>query len=294
MLDVHGSLQLLNSSHVRDRGKGLLRSIMVGGVWNGFSLGRVKGQPVPCRFCGAPDGDGHLFWECPFPPLVEIRDNPEFHDLMREDKAHWPRCLLRHGWLPMLSGLMVLLLGLLMLLRVHFYLVETALGRYSSGLVSEWSLPDAFDADEVSARVPDAPKVWSDGSLVLDSVTGVSAAGDGMFAHQSDLCWSNRRWGHVDRVQSVCVAHSCRVLSVPGPLQTVQRAELWGVIVALQSSDGVHVGVDNLAALLELVTDGDLLILIRRMIDLRGRDTVCVTKVKGHADEVMVFWWSDS
>ena len=39
---------------------------------------------------------------------------------------------------------------------------------------------------------------------------------------------------------------------------------------------------------LELVTDGDLLILIRRMIDLRGRDTVRVTKVKGHADEGMV------
>ena len=30
------------------------------------------------------------------------------------------------------------------------------------------------------------------------------------------------------------------------------------------------------SAPLELVTDGDLLILIRRMIDLRGRDTVRV------------------
>ena len=26
------------------------------------------------------------------------------HDLMRLDKAHWPRCVLWHGWLPMLSG----------------------------------------------------------------------------------------------------------------------------------------------------------------------------------------------
>ena len=94
LLDIHGSLQLLNSSHVRDREKGLFRSILVGGVWNGFLLSRVKGQPVPCRFCGSPDGDGHLFWECTFPPFVEIRDNPEFHDLMREGKAHWPRCLL--------------------------------------------------------------------------------------------------------------------------------------------------------------------------------------------------------
>ena len=42
MLDVHGSLQLLNSSHVRERERALLRSIMVGGVWNGFLLGRVR------------------------------------------------------------------------------------------------------------------------------------------------------------------------------------------------------------------------------------------------------------
>ena len=74
--------------------------------------------------------------------------------------------------------------------------------------------------------MPDAPEFWSDGSLVLDSVTGVSAAG--LFAHQSEHCWSDRRWGHVDRVQLDNVAHSCRgFVSVPGPLQTVQRAELW-------------------------------------------------------------------
>ena len=61
LFDIHGSLQLLNSSHVRERDKALLRTIMVGGVWNGFLLGRVRGQAVPCRFCGAPDNDGHLF-----------------------------------------------------------------------------------------------------------------------------------------------------------------------------------------------------------------------------------------
>ena len=100
LLDIHGSLQLLNSSHVRERDRALLRSILVGGVWNGFLLGRVRGQVVPCRFCGASDGDGHLFADCTFPPVVEIRENPEFHDLMRMDKGHWPRCLLWHGWLP--------------------------------------------------------------------------------------------------------------------------------------------------------------------------------------------------
>ena len=41
LLDVHGSLQLLDSFHVRERDKALVRSIMVGGVWNGLLLGRV-------------------------------------------------------------------------------------------------------------------------------------------------------------------------------------------------------------------------------------------------------------
>ena len=50
----------LNSSHVRERDKALLRSIMVV-FWNGLLLGRVRSEVLPCRFCGAPDGDGHLF-----------------------------------------------------------------------------------------------------------------------------------------------------------------------------------------------------------------------------------------
>ena len=42
-------------------------------------------------------------------------------------------------------------------------------------------------------------------------------------------------------------------------------------------------------SLFELVTDGDLLLLMSRMLHLRGHDTVRITKVKGHADEGMVF-----
>ena len=132
----------------------------------------------------------------------------------------------------------------------------------------------------------------------------MSAAGAGFFAHQSDNLWDDRRWGHVDHVQLDHVLQSSRgFVSVLGPLQTVQRAELWGVILALQSSDAVHVGVDNLGVVrhvgrllnghhgstpVELVTDGDLLVLIDRMLHLRGHDTVRITKVKGHADHSVV------
>ena len=67
--DFHGSLQLLTSSHLRERDKMLLRAILCGrrGGWNGFFLDKAKKEDVPCRFCGKRDGDGNLFWECPFP-----------------------------------------------------------------------------------------------------------------------------------------------------------------------------------------------------------------------------------
>ena len=71
----------------------------------------------------------------------------------------------------------------------------------------------------------------------------------------------------------------------------------------LQSFSAVHVGVDKLGVVrhvgrlldghhgsspLELVKDGDLLLLIERMLRLGGLDTVRIAKVKGHADQSMV------
>ena len=78
---------------------------------------------------------------------------------------------------------------------------------------------------------------------------------------------------------------------------------MWGVILALQTSGSVHLGVDNLGVVrhvgrlldgcrgpipFELVNDDDLLVLIERMLHLRGLDSVRVSKVQGHADEDMV------
>ena len=50
--DFHCSLQLLTSSHLRERDEMLLRAILCGSVWNGFLLGKAKKEDVPCRFCG--------------------------------------------------------------------------------------------------------------------------------------------------------------------------------------------------------------------------------------------------
>ena len=110
--------------------------------------------------------------------------------------------------------------------------------------------------------------------------------------------------GQVDHIHSFGNFPACRgFCSVPRPYQSVQRAEMWGVILTSQSSGAVHLGVDNLGVVrhvgclldgrpgsvpFELLKDGDLLLLIDRMIRRRGPDTVKISKVKGHADEVMV------
>ena len=244
------------------------------------------------------------FWECTFPPLVEIRENPEFHDLMRMDKTHWPRCLLWHGWLPMLSGCNGVSPWAGTASESAHYLVEAALGDYSSRLVSDWSPPDGYDPVAVSCIVPDYPNVWTDGSLVLDEVAGISSSGSGFFADHAASFWDVRSWGQVDLIHPFGNVPSCRgFCSVPGLFQSVQRAELWGVILALQSSGAVHLGVDNLGVVrhvgrlldgrpgsipFELLKDGDLLLLTDRMLRLRGLDTVMFSKVKGHADEMVL------
>ena len=82
-------------------------------------------------------------------------------------------------------------------------------------------------------------------------------------------------------------------------MQTVQRAEFLGAIVALQSYWPCHSGIDKinvartigrlldkdcLVKPLLLVKDGDLIALVQYMIRTRGRETVRVTEVKGHAE----------
>ena len=235
------------------------------------------------------------FGECPFPPLVEIRENPEFHELMEMDKSFWPRCLLWHGWLPMLSGVNRGSPWAVDHVECARNLLENALGSYTSAFLLDWRLPGGFDAESAALHVAREPDVWTDGSMVEDKVSGSSSAGAGFSTGHSGRLWAERSWGHVASCRGYC--------SVPGPLQSVQRAELWGVILALQASGGVHLGVDNLnvvrhvgrvhdgcfgAQPFEVLEDGDLLFLFHRLLCLRGFDTVRISKGKGHASEDMV------
>ena len=172
--DLKGSLQLLTSTHLRDRDKMLLRAILCGGVWNGFLLGKAKKEDVPCRFCGKQDGDGHLFWECSFPPLQHVRDLPEFAFLMSLNRSKWPRCLLWHGWLPGLNGLVGDKPWALSFGDLASFDLESRLGAYPVGFDAAWTPPDYWDADDIALEMPEHPNVWTDGSREDFPLLGVS------------------------------------------------------------------------------------------------------------------------
>ena len=71
-----------------------------------------------------------------------------------------------------LLGLLVLLIVLILLLNLR--LVVTLLVFLLNG-----GPPVEFDAVEAASLLPDYPNVWTDGSLVLDEVTGASSSGAG-------------------------------------------------------------------------------------------------------------------
>ena len=68
-------------------------------------------------------------------------------------------------------------------------------------------------------------------------------------AHVSGESWLGRRWAHLDLLPTLPDGRGerCRVYcSISGPLQSVQRAAIWEVLVALQGRAVMHIGVGNL------------------------------------------------
>ena len=300
--DLKGSLQLLNSTHLRDRDKMLLRAILCGGVWNGLLLGKAKKEDVPCRFCGKRDGDGHLFWECSFPPpLQHVRELPEFAGLMSLDRSNWPRCLLGHGWLPGLKGVGLRVPWALSFDDLASFHLERCLGAYPVDLAGAWTPPEYWDASDIALEMPDDPNIWTDGSREdFSSLGGLEVAGAGVYLPATEIAFDNSVWGTVEEYGNARLERCRAFLPVPGVLQTVQRAEFWGALLAMQAYWPCHLGIDNLKVVrsigrlpdadclakpLPLVKDCDLVALVQYMIHTRGRDTVRVTKVKGHAKD---------
>ena len=163
------------------------------------------------------------------------------------------------------------------------YLVEVAVGQYSSGQISEWSLSDEFDHDRAASSLPDHPNVWTDGSLVLDHLAGVSSSGSGTVVGRVTLMLFAliltlravevfvRFLGHFNLFRGL----NCGVLFWP-----CKPLVLFTLVLTILLLFDMLVGY--WAVVLSLLS------LIDRMLRQRGLATVCISKVKGHADDGMV------
>ena len=134
--------------------------------------------------------------------------------------------------------------------------------------------------------VPVAPYIWTDGSREPIPHLDVEVAVAGAFVHSPAIIFDSNHWGCAQDPDDPQEGSSHIFSGVLGPIQSVQRAEYWGVILALQAYSGIHLGIDNLnvlhgvAALLSqgvtrtplpLVKDGDLLAIFITRETCQGR-----------------------
>ena len=303
--DIYGSHQLLASSHLRERDKMLLRAILSGGVWNGFLLSKAKKEDIRCRFCNAPDNDGHLLWDCTFLPFVELRNDPEFLPSMKWDRTDWPRCLLSHGWLPGLTSRSTGSPWAVAASDLAGHKIEKALGPYT--LFPPIPLG-------ILSGIRTMPKRWW--MMFLFTLTyGRMVVGNRYLILMDRLREPGPSSPHQLSFLIVISGDMLRILmarwmvaltSSRGSLVQCSRSKelsigvlslpckrIWGSIL-VSTNLNVLRGVAKIDCpgghwhRASLVKDGDLLATINSMLCLRGVDTVKVSNVKFHATHVMV------
>ena len=167
-----------------------------------------------------------------------------------------------------------------------------------------WTPPEYWDADDIALEMPEHPNVWTDGSREdFSSTGGFEVAGAGVYLPASELAFDGLVWGTAEEYGDARLERCRASMLVPRDMQTVQRAEFWGAIIAMQAFWPCHLGIDNLKVArsigrlldygslvkpLPQVKDGDSIALVQHMMSSRGRETVRATKVQGHAQDVDV------
>ena len=160
--------------------------------------------------------------------------------------VNWHCCLLSHGWLPGLSIVGMRDPWAACLGQLPHRSLEQVLGAYPA---------DASDSGPhrisgmlmIWLRVlEDHPSLWTDGSWEDYPVGGFEVAGAGVFLPAPEEAMRGAVWGTTEEYGDARLER-CRVfMPVPSPLQTVQHAELWGAILAVQAFWPGHLGIDDL------------------------------------------------
>ena len=138
----------------------------------------------------------------------------------------------------------------------------------------------------------DTPNIWTDGGGEdFSLIGGFEVAGAGVYVLASELAFEGSVWGVAEECSDARLER-CRAF-MPSVLNS-------GVLLLPCTRTGLHLGIDNLNVArtvgrllandrlvkpLPLVKDGDLVALAQYMIRSRGRQTVRVTEVKGHATD---------
>ena len=217
---------------------------------------------------------------------MHVGELPEFLSIMSLARSKWPRCLLWHGWLPGLGGAGGRDPWAASSGQLACCDLERCLGAYLVDGSAFWTLPDYWDVDDLASKMPGAPNIWTSGSREdFSLIGGLELSGAGVYACPG-LAFDGAVCGVAEEYGDARLER-CRVfMPVPGPLQSVQRAEFWSVIVALQSYWPCHLDIHNLnvawsirrllgrvflAKPLPLVTDGDLVAIAHYMICTRAR-----------------------
>ena len=191
------------------------------GVWNGFLLGKAKKEYVPCRFCGKRDGDGHFFGECTFPPLLHVRELPEFASLMSLNRCKWPRSLLWHGWLPGLCGIRDSDPWAASFHDLASALLERCLGAYPVDLAGSWIPPEYWGADDIASEMSDHPNVWIDGGREdFFAAAGFEVAGAGVYLPASVLAFDHSVWATAEEYGDARLERCRAFMPVPGVMQS--------------------------------------------------------------------------
>ena len=157
--------------------------------------------------------------------------------------------MLWHGWLPGLSGIHDKDPWATSFGDLASFHLERCLGAYPVDFVDCWTPPDYWDADDIALEMTDHPNVWTDGSREdFSSVGGFEVAGAGIYLPASELVFffEGSVWGTVEEYGDARLERCRAFLPVPGVMQTVQRAEFRGAILAMQAYWPCHLGIDNL------------------------------------------------
>ena len=256
-LDVEASTQLLRTSRCTDVHKGLLRSILSGGVVCGQRACRAGFVEMGiCKFCdcNVEESVHHLFWECPAWNYVRSE-----HQLaVSAWRPDWPACLSCCG------------------LLVHSAILPPpALPTSAVRSIQHNVKPIVLHLDEcfIAGKV----EVFTDGGCIYNQIPSLRRAGFGGW-------WADNH-------------HMNFSMPLEGDDHTNNRAELSAVLHVLKNEPRpVHIKTDSAYALRgclvhrfawfadgwQKVLHADLWKQLHDILQMRG-DSVTVSKVKGHA-----------